>query len=146
MIVFGKIAVGMLGSALVAGAVVSSEGFIHVRVHENRADGTHLSLVAPAMIVPLTLKFVPRKYMEEPAKQVEPWLPLIDAALSGLNDCADGTTLVEVTDSHEHVTVVKSGGAVVVDVEDPDETVHVAVPLRAVSSAIHEIAAKAGPS
>lgn len=142
----GKFAVGMLGSVVAAGAVVSSEGFIHVRVHENQANGTHLSLVVPAMIVPMALKLVPRRDLEEPAKQVEPWLPLIDATLSGLSDCADGTTLVEVTESDEHVSVVKSGGAIVVDVQDPDETVHVAVPLRAMRSAIHELASKAGPS
>lgn len=146
MILLGKFAIGMLGSMVAAGAVVSSEGFIHVRVHENQANGTHLSLVVPAMIVPVTLKFVPRRDLEEPARQIEPWLPLIDATLSGLSDCEDGTTLVEVTDPNEHVTVVKSGGGIVVDVQDPDETVHVAVPLSAMRSAIHEIVSKAGPS
>ncbi|HEV2491215.1 MAG TPA: hypothetical protein VGT03_15525 [Candidatus Acidoferrales bacterium] len=146
MMLLGKFAIGMLGSVVAAGAVVSSEGFIHVRVHENQANGTHLSLVVPAMIVPVALKFVPRRDLEEPARRVEPWLPLIDAAISGLDDCADGTTLVEVTDRDQHATVVKSGGAIVLDVQDPDETVHVAVPLRAMRSAIHELAAKAGPS
>jgi hypothetical protein len=146
MLLFGKIAMGTLGTVALAGAIVSSEGFIHVKVHESQPNGTHLSLVVPAMIVPVTLKFVPRKYLEEPARQIGPWLPVIDAALSGLNDCADGTTLVEVTDPTEHVSVVKSGGGIVVDVQDPDGTVHVAVPLRAMRSAIHEIASSAGPS
>lgn len=146
MLLFGKIAMGTLGTVALAGAVISSEGFIHVKVHENQPNGTHLSFVVPAMIVPVTLKFVPRKYLAGPARQIGPWLPVIDAALSGLNDCADGTTLVEVTDPNQHVSVVKSGGAITVDVQDPDETVHVAVPLRAMRSAIDEIASGAGPS
>ncbi|HEV2298695.1 MAG TPA: hypothetical protein VGR72_09290 [Candidatus Acidoferrales bacterium] len=146
MLLFGKIAMGTLGTVALAGAVISSEGFIHVKVHESQPNGTHLSFVVPAMIVPVTLKFVPHKYFEEPARQIGPWLPVVDAALSGLSDCADGTTLVEVTDPNQHVSVVKSGGAITVDVQDPDETVHVAVPLRAMRSAIHEIASSAGPS
>lgn len=146
MLLFGKIAMGTMGTMLLAGAVVSSEGFIHVKVHENATNGTHLSFVVPAMLVPVTLKFVPKKYFAEPARQLGPWMPVIDATLSGLIDCADNTTLVEVTDPGEHVSVVKSDGGIVVDVQDPDETVHVAVPLRAVRSAIHEIAESAGPS
>ena len=146
MLLLGKIAVGTLGTMALAGAIVSSEGFIHVRVHENQPNGTHLSFVVPAMLVPITLKFVPRQYLEQPAQQIRPWMPVIDAALSGLNDCADGTTLVEVTEPNQHATVVKSGGAIVVDVQDPDETVHVAVPLGAMRSAIRQIALSAGPS
>jgi hypothetical protein len=146
MLLLGKIALGTLGTVAVAGAIVSSEGFIHVRVHENQANGTHLSLIVPAMLVPITLKFVPRKYLEQPAQQIGPWLPLIDATISGLDDCADGTTLVEVTEPDQQVQVRKSDGEIVVDVQDPEETVHVAVPLRAMRSAIHEIVSNAGPS
>jgi hypothetical protein len=135
MLLLGKIALGTLGTVAVAGAIVSSEGFIHVRVHENQANGTHLSLIVPAMLVPITLKFVPRKYLEQPAQQIVPWLPLIDA-----------TTLVEVTEPDQQVQVRKSDGEIVVDVQDPEETVHVAVPLRAMRSAIHEIVSNAGPS
>jgi hypothetical protein len=146
MLLIGKIALGTLGTVALAGAVVSSEGFIHVKVHENQANGTHLSFIVPAMLVPVTLKFVPRKYLEQPAQQIVPWLPVIDATFSGLNDCADGTILVEVTEPDQHVRVAKSDGAIVVDVQDPQETVHVAAPLRAMRSAIHEIASNAGPS
>ncbi|HKW89049.1 MAG TPA: hypothetical protein VJN21_09850 [Candidatus Acidoferrales bacterium] len=146
MLLFGKIALGTLGTMALAGAVVSSEGFIHVKVHENAANGTHLSFIVPAMLVPITLKFVPKQYFQDPARQIGPWMPVIDATLSGLYDCADNTTLVDVTDPGEHFSIVKSSGAIVVDVQDPGETVHVAVPLRAMRAAIHEIAEGAGPS
>lgn len=144
MLLLGKIGLGFLGTALVAGAVVSSEGFIHVKVHEKQTNGTCISLVVPAMIVPVTLKFVPNHYLAEGSANLRRYLPVIDAAISGLADCPDGP-LVEVTDPDEHVSVVKSGGSIVVDVNDPDETVHVSVPLHATQSAIDEIASAGGP-
>ena len=144
MLLLGKIGLGFLGTALVAGAVVSSEGFIHVKVHEKQTNGTHISLVVPAMIVPVTLKFVPNHYLAEGSVNLRRYLPVIDAAISGLADCPDGP-LVEVTDGDQHASVVKSAGSIVVDVDDPDETVHVSVPLHATQSAIDEIAAAGGP-
>jgi hypothetical protein len=144
MLLLGKIGLGFLGTALVAGAVVSSEGFIHVKVHEKQTNGTHISLVVPAIVVPVTLKFVPNHYLAQGGRDLRRYLPVIDAAISGLADCPDGP-LVDVTDPDEHVSVVKSGGSIVVDVDDPNETVHVSVPLRATQSAIHEIASAGGP-
>lgn len=145
MLLLGKIGVGFLGTILVGGAIVSSEGFIHVKVNEKQPDGTHLSLVVPAMIVPLAVKFVPRHHLREASANLQQFMPVVDAAISGLADCPDGT-LVEVVDEDSHVTIVKSGGSIVVDADDPGETVHVAVPLRATKAAIDEIAAVNGPS
>ncbi|HKV29264.1 MAG TPA: hypothetical protein VJN90_13415 [Candidatus Acidoferrales bacterium] len=144
MLLLGKLGLGFLGTALVTGAIVSSEGFIHVKVHEKQTNGTHISLVVPAMIVPVTLKFVPNRYLAQGGTELRRYLPVIDAAISGLADCSDGP-LVDVTDPDEHVSVVKSGGSIVVDVDDPNETVHVSVPLHATRSAIDEIAYAGGP-
>jgi prephenate dehydrogenase len=43
------------------------------------------------------------------------------------------------------VRVTKIGGSIVVDVNDENETVHVSTPIRAMESAIEELAA-AGPA
>jgi hypothetical protein len=145
MLLLAKIGMGFMGTILVGGAIVSSEGFIHVNVHEKPANGTHVSLVVPAMIVPLAIKFVPREHLREASQNLQQFMPVVDAAISGLADCPDGP-LVEVMDEDSHVTVVKSGGSIVVDADDPDETVHVAVPLRATKAAVDEIAAANGPS
>ena len=48
--------------------------------------------------------------------------------------------LVEVSDPGEHVLITKSGGSIVIDVNDPGDEVHVSVPLRAAQSSIHQIA------
>lgn len=136
-----KIGIGLLGTALVAGGIVSSEGFVHVRVMEKHKNGTHLWLVVPAMVVPIALRLVPGRHLQQAAEQVRPWLPAVDAGTAQLAKCPD-TTLVEVVDPKEHVTVAKSGGAVVVDVDDPGETVHVSVPLRTVRSAVEVLGSR----
>jgi hypothetical protein len=139
MIFLAKLGVGVMSTALVAGAALSSEGFIHVKVHEKHPGGTHLNLIVPAALVPATLSFVPRQHLAQASEHLQEYLPLIDAAVPALEDCPDGV-LVEVRDPGEHVLITKSGGSVVIDVNDRDDEVHVSVPLRAAQSSIHQIA------
>jgi hypothetical protein len=143
MILLAKIGVGFLGTALIGGAALSSEGFVHVKVHEKEANGTNISLIVPAAAVPMALRFVPDQKLAHASTQLKPVLPIIDAAIPALEKCPDGV-LVEVEDPGEHVLVAKSGGSIVVDVNDRQDVVHVSVPLRAAQSSIHEIAAANG--
>lgn len=144
MILLAKLGVGALGTAVVVGAALSSEGFIHVKVHEKDPNGHNINLIVPAAAVPVTLRFVPREHLAEASENVRPYLPIIDAAIPALENCPDGV-FVEVTDENEHVVISKSGGSLVIDVNDEDDVVHVSVPLRAAQSSIHEIAAANGP-
>ena len=132
-----------MGAALVGGAALSSEGFIHVKVHEKQAGGDNVSLVVPAAIVPVVVRFAPRQRLAEASENLQQYLPVIDAAIPALEECPDGV-LLEVIDPGEHVVITKSGGSVVIDVNDPGETVHVSVPLRAAQSSIDQIAATNG--
>jgi len=140
MIFLAKLGIGVLGTALVGAAAVSSEGFIHVRVHEKQPGGDNVSLIVPAAVVPVALRFVPHQYLAEGSEDLKQYLPIIDAAIPALEECPDGI-LVEVIDPGEHVVITKSGGSIIIDVNDPGETVHVSVPLRAAQSSIHQIAA-----
>jgi hypothetical protein len=139
MIFLAKLGVGVLGTAVVAGAALASEGFIHVRVHEKNPGGKNISLIVPAAVVPVALHFVPRKDLDQAPRDLQEVLPIIDAAVPELEKCQDGV-LVEVVDPGEHVIISKAGGSVVIDVNDHDDTVHVSVPLRAVRSSLHQIA------
>jgi len=139
MIFLAKLGVGVMSTALIGGAALCSEGFIHVKVHEKQPGGTHLNLIVPAALVPATLTFVPRRHLVHASAQLHECLPIIDAAVPALEDAPDGV-LVEVSQPGEHVLVSKSGGSVVVDVNDHGDEVHVSVPLRAAQSSIHEIA------
>jgi hypothetical protein len=60
MMFLAKLGVGVLGTALVGGAALSSEGFIHVKVKEKAPGGTHINLLVPAAAVPMALSLVPR--------------------------------------------------------------------------------------
>ena len=144
MVLLGKIGLGLLGTALVAGAVLSSEGFVHVRVHEKSKNGAHLSFIAPAILATVAVKFVPKEKLRQAAANQKEWLPIAEAAATGLEECPDGV-FADVTDPQQHVIVAKNGGSIVVDVNDPQETVHVSVPFRAIQSMFHHLAESAGP-
>jgi hypothetical protein len=145
MFILAKVGIGIMGTAVVGGAMLCSEGILHVKIHEKQADGTNINLVIPAALIPMTLKFVPDRHLAHASAQLRPYIPIIDAAIPELEDCPDGV-LVEVTDPGEHVLIAKRGGSIVVDVNDANDIVHVAVPLRAAHNAIHVIAAANGPA
>jgi hypothetical protein len=144
MLLVGKILLGAVGSVVAMGAVISSEGFVNVRVHETKPDGVHVHVIAPVLMLNVGLHFVPRRNLKDAAEQVRPWLPVIDAAVQGLKDSND-LRLVEVSGPDQHVKVATQGGYMVVDVTDPENEVHVALPLSEIDRAVHEIAA-AGPT
>ena len=115
------------------------------KIHEKQAGGTNINLILPAALVPATLRFVPNDRLANASQDLGPYLPIIDAAIPALEHCPDGV-LVEVMDNTDHVLVMKSGGSLVVDLKDANDTVHISVPLRAAQSSIHQIAEANGPS
>lgn len=140
MILVGKIALGLVGSMVAGVGLLCSEGLVEVNVVEKHPETHHIFVVAPAMLAPIGMHFVPKRHLAQAAEQIQPYMPVIRAALDGLRDTPD-LTLVDVKGPGEHVTVVKNGGSIIVDVRDKDETVHVSVPIRAMSSTIEELAA-----
>jgi hypothetical protein len=137
MIFLAKLGVAVLGTAVVGGAALSSEGFIHVKVNEREADGTHLNMIIPAAAVPIALSLAPP--LAHASSEMREAMPIIDAAIPALRQSPDGV-LVEVLDATDHVVIAKIRDSLVIDVTDASEDVHVTVPLRAAQSAIHEIA------
>jgi len=144
VVLLGKIALGIVGTAVAGVGLLCSEGMIEVKVVERAPEVHHVFVIAPAMLVPIAMRFAPRRDLSRAAAEIKPWLPTIRAALDQLRDSND-VTLVEVREPGEHVRVTKEGGSIVVDVEDHDDTVHVSTPIRAISSTIEQLAA-AGPS
>jgi hypothetical protein len=144
VILLGKIALGIVGTALAGVGVLCSEGMIEVKVVERQPEVHHVYVIAPAMLVPIGMHFAPQRDLSRAAAQIRPWLPTIRAALDQLRE-SDDVTLVEVKEPGEHVRVAKEGGSIVVDVQDENETVHVSTPIRAISSTIEQLAAS-GPT
>jgi len=134
----------VLGTLLVAGAFVYDMGAIKVSVQGKNPGGENIHLIVPAAAVPLALPFVPDRHLEEAAAEVRPWLPAIEAAAEELARCPD-SPLVQVTSRHEKVSIVKRGGALLIDVDDTNETVHVSVPLKLVGVVAGQIARVPSP-
>jgi len=140
MILLGKVAVGIAGTALAGVGLICSEGMIEVNVVEKQPEAHHVYVLAPAMLMPIGMHFVPSRKLGRAAMELRPWMPTIRAALDQLR-AGEDMTLVDVRETGQHVLVTKDGGSVVVDVTDEDETVHVSAPIRAIESTIEQVAA-----
>lgn len=143
MILLGKIALGVTGVVFAGAGLLCSEGFVQVKVIQKQPEGHHIDVIAPAALGPIAAHFVPERDLGQASRQLHEYLPLIDTTLDALRE-ADDVVLVEVREPGQHVRVMKSGGSIVVDVDDPDETVHVSAPLRAIAGTVDQIASN-GP-
>jgi hypothetical protein len=142
MILLGKIALGIAGTAVAGVGLLCSEGMIQLKVAEKRPEGQHIRVIAPALLLPIGMLFAPKDGISEASAEIQPWLPTIRAALAQLREC-DDFAFVEVKEPGRQVRVVKSGGSLVVDVDSEEESVYVSAPIRAMSSAVEELAAVA---
>ena len=140
MLLLGKVGIGIAGTLLAGAGILCSEGLISVNVETRQPEKRHVYVLAPAMLVPIAMQFVPKEHLAEQAREIRPWMPTIRAAVDALSE-TDDITFVEVKEQGLNVRVAKSGGSIVVDVYDADETVHVSTPIRAMRSAIEELAA-----
>jgi hypothetical protein len=149
MILAAKIGLVCAGTIVAGAGALCSEGFIRVDVAQSRGELRHINVTAPAMLVPMAVQFAThmksRDQIAKAGEQIEPYVPAIRAALRELNEGGD-MTLVDVIEPGQHVRVSKSGGSIVVDVDNQDAIVHVSAPIRAISGTIQEIADSASPS
>jgi len=139
MILLGRVGLGIAGTVLAGAGIVCSEGMITVNVETRQPEKHHIFVMAPALLVRVGMHFVPKENFAEAAREIQPWMPTIRAAMDALGESED-ITFVEVKEPGQNVRVAKSGGSIVVDVQDNDETVHVSTPIRAMSSAIEQLA------
>jgi hypothetical protein len=140
MILLAKVTLGIAGVGLASAGVLCSEGLVNVKVIEKQPQGVHIHVIALAMLAPIALRLAPKRDLAQAAREIQPYMPTIRAALEGLRD-SDDVVLVEVKEPGEHVQVAKSGGSIIVDVDDPGDTVHVSAPIRTISSTVDQLAA-----
>lgn len=138
MIMLAKAALGLSGALVVAGAYTFHEGVIRVDVDEFRAGGSHVHLWVPAAAVPMAMHFVPKHHLCEAAQHAQEFLPVAHALFKELKKFPD-TELVEVKDDEQHVQIRTHGEKLQIDVEAPDETVHLLVPLSALDDVVGQL-------
>jgi len=136
-----KLGLGVGGTIDLAVGYSLHEGVIRVSVDEHRANGEHLHLAVPAALVPVAVRLAPQHAMEDAARQAGPWLPTVRRAAKELRKLPDAE-LVEVRDADEHVRIRTQDGKLLLDVESPRETVHIACPLATIEHISDEILAR----
>ena len=139
MMLLAKLAVGAATTLIFATVYTFREGTVRVDVDELREGGAHVHVWAPAAVVPMALYFVPDRKLEKLTDHAEQWAPIVRIAAQEMRRYPN-STFVEVQDSREHVKVSTVGSRIEVDVEEPDENVHVAVPLTMIDDVIARIA------
>jgi hypothetical protein len=115
-----------------------------MRVDEDHGSGRHVHVWVPAAIVPMAMHVVPKNQLEQAAEQARPWLPTLLALTKELKKYPDAV-FVDVRDAgaNEHVRISTHNGRLLIDVDQPDEHVHVACPLAMMRDIAYELEASA---
>jgi hypothetical protein len=121
-----KIALGLCGTVVVAGAYTFHEGVM--RVNEDNDYGKHVHVWVPAALVPMAMRVVPSRHFDHAMSHAGPWLPTLRALTKELKRFPEAE-LVEVRNFHQQVHVRTHQGKLLIDVSEPGQTVHVSCPL-----------------
>jgi len=140
MMLLAKAALGLGGALVMAGTYTFHEGLIRVDVDEYRARGSHVHMWVPAAVVPMTMHFVPRHHLRDAAEHAREFLPVAHALFKELKGFPDAE-FVEVKDDDQHVRIRTHDGKLQIDVEAPDQNVHVLVPLSTVDDVVGQLEA-----
>ncbi|MEE9234744.1 MAG: hypothetical protein V3U28_04810 [Candidatus Acidoferrales bacterium] len=126
-----------LGAALLvgglAGTTVYRYGAVKVYVEEKRPAGESVRLWVPGVLVPAAMTFVPDRHLKKIPPEARRFLPALRVASEELARCPD-FRLLEVKSRRQRVSIAKRDGALVIDVDNQDESVHVSIPLRLLAS------------
>lgn len=138
MMLLAKAALGISGALVAMGAYTFHEGVIRMDVDEFRAGGSHVHLWVPAAMVPMAMHFVPKHHLCEAASQAREFLPVAHAFFKELRKFPDAE-LMDIKDGDQHAQIRTHDGKLQIDVDDPDEKVHLLVPLSTVDDVVGQI-------
>jgi hypothetical protein len=138
MMLLAKAALGLGGTLVLAGAYTMREGVIRIDVDEYRSGGSHVHMWVPAAAVPMAMHFVPSKHMRCASEQAREALPILHAIVKELKKYPDAD-FVEIVDHNQHVRMRMRGGRLQIDVDAPDQKVHVLCPLSAIEDVTSQL-------
>jgi hypothetical protein len=133
-----KIALGLASTLAFAAIYTFREGVIRVDVDEHRTGGSHVHVWVPATVVPIALHFTPKCHLQNASENIQPWIPTIWQLAKELEKYPEAN-LVEVVDGDDHVQIRTHAGKLQVDVREPGESVHVAVPIATLEEISSEL-------
>lgn len=138
MILLAKVALGIASTVAFATIYTFREGVIRVDVDESRAGGSHVHVWVPAAAVPIAVHFTPSRHFQDAGENLETWLPTIRQLTKELQKYPNAD-FVDVQDGAQHVQVRTRDGKLQVDVHEPGQDVHVAVPIETIEDVAGEI-------
>jgi hypothetical protein len=138
MMLLAKAALGLGGTLVLAGAYTFHEGVIRIDVDEHRGGGSHVHMWMPAAVVPMAMHFVPREHLRSASEHAREFMPLVHALIKELKKFPEAD-FVEVTDSREHVQIRTHEGKLKIDVDSPDENVHLLIPLSTIDDVADQL-------
>ncbi len=138
MMLLAKAALGLGGTIVLAGAYTFREGVIRVDVDEFRSGGSHAHMWVPAAAVPMAMHFVPSQHMRHASEQAREALPILHAIVKELKKYPDAE-FVQIDDNDEHVRIRTHDGRLQIDVDAPDEKVHVLCPLSTIEDVTSQL-------
>src|SRR5208282_2980357 len=115
------------------------EGLLRVDVDESRGNGSHVHVWVPAAIVPMAMHFVPRRKIEQAGERSAQFMPIVHSLAKELQKYPEAD-LVEVRDGEQYVHIRTHNGSLLIDEEEPGQTVHVSCPLATIDAVSRELA------
>jgi hypothetical protein len=137
--ILAKLALGFASTMVFATVYTFREGTIRIDVDDHRDGGSHVHFWVPAAAVPMAMHFVPKEHLREASSHASEFLPLVQIVTKELRRYPN-TTFVEVEDGADHVRVSTGGTKLQIDVVNPEENVHIAVPLSTVNDVAAQLA------
>jgi hypothetical protein len=138
MMLLAKAALGIGGTLMAAGAYTFHEGLLRIDVDEYRFGGSHVHVWVPAAAVPMAMHLVPAKHMRCALAEARDALPLVHAIVKELKKFPN-TDLIEVVDHEQHIQIRTRAGKLQIDVDAPDQTVHVLCPLSTIEDVTSQL-------
>lgn len=130
-----------IGVASVVWALVLKPGSVVIRVIEKGYRGDRISVAFPARVIEAVVRAAVLGNVCERPNELDEWRPAIESIAASLNEIQNAT-LVSVTTDDERVLIVKRAGALQIEIETDDASVHVNVPphtTKAILDAIGDI-------
>ena len=139
MLLAAKIALGCGAGLVLMTAYTFRQGVVRVDVDESAANGSHVHLWFPAAGVPMAMHMVPSRHFRHMDEHAQQFLPVLHVIAKELDKYPEAE-FADIQDGTEHAHVRTHNGSLVIDVDSPDEHVHVAFPLVTLDDVATELA------
>lgn len=110
-------------------------GTLIVEVFEKGPGGDAVSIEIPGIVIPLAVNMMPEVVIRECSdnEDLQQVFPILSAIADELKKMPDAE-IVSVQQGNEFVVIEKRGSNLIIDVDNDSETVHVSIPISAVSA------------